>query len=196
MKLLGKNSMSTALSCILFLLFLFFAFHLIYELFGYGISYYNLKTNSKILYDTFYVGNTIDWGGKIATGSNYFRFKYPFSDQQMVTGVFSLNMFLNYLLQFSFYTLFFFSAFKIFNGMSQEILFNQSVIEWLKRFSILNILFVPLSVLNWLYNFKSDLNMDILLIVFIHLLLGIMVYFIVAFFKKGFELQSENDLTI
>lgn len=196
MKLLGKNSISTMIGWILFLLFLFFAFHLIYELFGYGISYYNLKTDNKILYDTFYVGNTIDWGGQMATGNTYFRFKYPFSDQQMVTGVFSLNMFLNYLLQFSFYTLFFFSAFKIFNGMSQEILFNQSIIKWLKRFSILNIIFVPLSILNWLYNFKSDLNMDILLITFIYLLLGIMVYFIVEFFKKGSELQNQADLTI
>lgn len=196
MKIIGKNSMSTFISWIFFILFLFFAFHFIYELFGYGISYYNLKTDNKILYDTFYVGNTIDWGGTVATGNTYFRFKYPFSDQQMVTGVFSLRMLLNYLLQFSFYTLFFFSAFKIFNGMSQEILFNQKVIQWLKKFSVLNIIFVPLSVLNWLYNFKSEFNMDIALLIFIHLLLGIMVYFIVAFFRKGLELQHQADLTI
>lgn len=188
--------MSTAICWILFLLFLFFAFHLIYELLGYGISYYNLKTNNKILFDTFYVGNTIDWGGTVAKGNTYFRFKYPFSDQQMVTGIFSLKMFLNHLLQGSFYTLFFFSAFKIFNGMSQKTLFNQEVIKWLKRFSILNIIFVPLSILNWLYNFESNFSMDILLIIFIHFLLGIMVYFIVEFFKKGFELQNQADLTI
>ncbi|WP_312899925.1 DUF2975 domain-containing protein [Chryseobacterium taichungense] len=196
MKLLGNNSISATISWILFFLFLLFAFHFIYEMFGYGISYYNLKTGNKILYNTFYVGNTIDWGNTTATGNTYFRFKYPFSDQQMVTGVFSLEMFLNQLLQFSFYTLFFFSAFKIFNGMSQEILFNQNVIQWLKRFSLLNIIFVPLSVLNWLYNFKSHFSLDILLIIFIHFLLGIMVYFIVEFFKKGMDLQHQADLTI
>jgi len=196
MKIIGKNSMSTAICYILFLLFLFFAFHLIYELFGYGISYYNLKTNNKILFDTFYVGNTIDWGGTVGTGNIYFRFKYPFLDQQMVTGIFSLKMFLNHLLQGFFYTLFFFSAFKIFNGMSQKILFNQEVIKWLKRFSILNIIFVPLSILNWFYNFESNFNLDILLIIFIHFLLGIMVYFIIEFFKRGFELQNQADLTI
>lgn len=196
MKLLGQKSVSTVISYLLFFLFVFLAFHLMYELFGYGLSYYNLKTGSHIFSKTFYVGDSIVWGGKITKGHYFFRFKYPFSDTQMVTGIFNLKMFLNNLFQITFGTLFFFSLYKIFNGMSKEVLFNPQVIKWLRKFSLLNMIYVPLSILNWIFNFTPDLNLNILLTSFTFLLLGTIVYFIVEFFKKGMELQHQADLTI
>ncbi|MBK1898145.1 DUF2975 domain-containing protein [Chryseobacterium paridis] len=197
MKLLGKKSISTAISYVLFFLFIFFAFHFIYELFGYGISYYNLKTGSHIFSETFYAGDTISWGESIPGKDHlFFRFKYPFTDTQMLTGLFNFKMFLNNLLQITFVTLFFFSTYKIFNGMSKNVLFNPEVIKWLKRFSLLNIIYVPLLILNWVYNFTPQLNLSILLTSFTFLFLGTMVYFIVEFFKKGLELQQQADLTI
>ncbi|NML72182.1 hypothetical protein HHL23_20670 [Chryseobacterium sp. RP-3-3] len=53
MKLLGKNSISTAISWIFFLLFILTAFLFAYVLFGYAASYYNLKTGSHVLDEIF-----------------------------------------------------------------------------------------------------------------------------------------------
>ncbi|MEY8761210.1 DUF2975 domain-containing protein [Chryseobacterium tongliaoense] len=196
MKLFGQKSLSTAISWLLLLLFVIIAFHTVYQLVGFTVCYYNLKTGSHLFPETFYVGDSIEWGGKIVQEKLYFRFKYPFSDQQMLTGIFSLNTFLNHLFQNVFFCLFFFFAYKIFNGMSKEILFNRDVIKWLRKFSWTNILYMPVYIIICLFVFNLGLDGMMLTTCLFLLFLGIMVYFIMEFFKKGLELQNQADLTI
>ncbi|WP_394354164.1 DUF2975 domain-containing protein [Chryseobacterium antibioticum] len=100
--------------------------------------------------------------------------------------------------------LFFFSVYKIFNGLTKDILFNPIVIKCLRRFSWLSFIYATISICNWYYNpistyFHVDnyiRDYEILLTAFIILIFGVIVLFIVEFFKKGVELQNQTDLTI
>ena len=47
MKIIGKNSFAKYLSYLFLILFIFIAFHVIYEFIGFAITYINLKTNNN-----------------------------------------------------------------------------------------------------------------------------------------------------
>lgn len=196
MKLLGPKSISTGLSYLFLLLFILFALHTIFELFAFGIAYYNWTNSAHLFSDFIYVGNTIDYASPQHGDYTYFRFKYPFTDQQMLTGIFSKNNFIFHTFQNIFFTLFFAFAYKIFKKLSNEKIFTEFVIKDLKKFAIINLLYAPLYFLIWIFIFKANLETTMLLTSFAFLFLGIIMYFITALFKKGYQLQSENDLTI
>ncbi|NML68358.1 DUF2975 domain-containing protein [Chryseobacterium sp. RP-3-3] len=209
MKLLGKNSISTAISWIFFLLSVLTAFVFAYILLGYAVCYYNHETGGHFLQDIFQTGLVSDKSNDLVDGKPehffpVFSIREPWGKIHTVLhGVLVFNVFLHYLIQFTFYILFLFSMYKIFNGMSKDILFNPEVLKWLRRFSWLSFIYVPISIGNWYYNPKPtysnfDYTRDtgILLTSFIVLMFGIIVLFIVEFFKKGLELQNQTDLTI
>jgi hypothetical protein len=80
--------------------------------------------------------------------------------------------------------------------MSSEITFNQEVITWLKRFALLNVLAVPLLLLLGFWQFQDEAYARNDSYIVLHLVLGIVVYFMLAYFKEGYELQSQTELTI
>lgn len=196
MKLLGPKSISTGLSYLFLLLFILFAAHSIFELFAFGIAYYNWTNATNLFSDFIYVGKTIDYASPQYGDYTYFRFKYPWTDQQMLTGIFSQKSFVFHTFQSIFFSLFFAFAYKIFKKLSNEKIFTENVIKDLKKFAVINLLYAPLYFLIWMFVFRANIENSMLLTSFAFLFLGIIMYFITALFKKGFELQSENDLTI
>lgn len=190
MKLFGKKSASTIISWFLLIVFIYFAFTLVFEILGFTVSLYNIKTKSKLFIDTFKI-----WEDSINPGKYYFRFYYPFINRQFSTGAFNVSNFIQHLSSIGFLTLFFFFGHKIFRSMSHERLFNADVIKWLKLFSVLNIFYSLFFIIFLSIIFKTFL-VEAFISSFAFFSLGIMVFFIVAFFKKGFELQAESDLTI
>lgn len=48
----------------------------------------------------------------------------------------------------------------------------------------------------WIYLFNASLDGSMMITCLIFFFLGITMYFASAFFKRGYQLQSENDLTI
>ena len=82
------------------------------------------------------------------------------------------------------------------DSLSKDYIFNLKTINLFKKLAWLSILFVPIQIINWFYNLNLKMSADLLYTNFIFLSLGIIIFFIIAFFKKGYELQSENDLTI
>lgn len=196
MKLLGSKSVSTGLTYLFLLLSILFITHSLYELFAFGIAYYNWTNSTNLLSDFIYVGKTIDYASPQHGDYIYFRFKYPFGDQQMLTGIFSKNSFIFHTFQNIFFCLFFTFAHKVFKKLSRENIFTESVIKDLKKFAIINLLYAPLYFLIWIFVFRASIETAMLLTSFAFLFLGIIMYFITALFKKGYQLQSENDLTI
>ncbi|MFY1048280.1 DUF2975 domain-containing protein [Chryseobacterium sp. GP-SGM7] len=95
-----------------------------------------------------------------------------------------------------FFCLFFFYLYKIFNHLTNHNLFTEKIIHYLKIFSIINILYAPLYFFIWVYLFNASLDSSMIITCLIFFFLGITMYFTSAFFKKGYQLQSENDLTI
>ncbi|KFC36703.1 DUF2975 domain-containing protein [Elizabethkingia anophelis] len=198
MKIIGKNSLAKYLSYAFLVLFLFIAFHGIYEFIGFVITYINLKTNNNFLSETFYVGYSIDWGEKIITNPDhlFFRFKYPFSDQQMLTGNYTLGTFFNHAIVGIFWSIFLFYGYKISKALSKEDIFSKEIIRFLKTLYISIFVFVPLYIINWVIISKIPFSGSLFFSSFTYIFIAIIAAFNTEFFKKGYKLQSENDLTI
>ncbi len=200
MKLIGKNSVSKYFSYFFLILFLFIAFHFIYEIIGFSVLYYKYKTGSNILSEYFLLGNDVGWAKNEYTNpiKDVLKFKiyYPFTEQNLLTGIYIKNFIINSLIGSGFFTLFSFICYKITNSLSKDYIFNLKTINLFKKLAWLSILFVPIQIINWFYNLNLKMSADLLYTNFIFLSLGIIIFFIIAFFKKGYELQSENDLTI
>lgn len=200
MKLIGKNSVSKYFSYFFLVLFLFITFHFIYEIIGFSVLYYKYKTGSNILPDYFLLGNDVGWAKNEYTNpiKDVLKFKiyYPFTEQNLLTGIYNKSFIINSLISSSFFTVFSFVCYKITDALSKDYIFNLKTINWFKKLAWLSILFVPIQIINWFYNLNLKMSADLLYTNFIFLSLGIIIFFIIAFFKKGYELQSENDLTI
>jgi len=200
MKLIGKNSVSKYFSYFFLVLFLFIAFHFIYEIIGFSVLYYKYKTGSNILSDYFLLGNDVGWAKNEYTNpiKDVLKFKiyYPFTEQNLLTGIYTKSFIINSLINSSFFTVFSFVCYKITNALSKDYIFNLKTINWFKKLAWLSILFVPIQIINWFFNLNLKMSASLLYSSFIFLSLGIILFFIIAFFKKGYELQSENDLTI
>ena len=200
MKLIGKNSVSKYFSYFFLVLFLFIAFHFIYEIIGFSVLYYKYKTGSNILPDYFLLGNDVGWAKNEYTNpiKDVLKFKiyYPFTEQNLLTGIYIKSFIINSLISSSFFTIFSFVCYKITDALSKDYIFNLKTINWFKKMAWLSILFVPIQIINWFFNLNLKMSASLLYSSFIFLSLGIILFFIIAFFKKGYELQSENDLTI
>ena len=200
MKLIGKNSVSKYFSYFFLVLFLFIAFHFIYEIIGFSVLYYKYKTGSNILPDYFLLGNDVGWAKNEYTNpiKDVLKFKiyYPFTEQNLLTGIYNKSFIINSLISSSYFTVFSFVCYKITEALGKDYIFNLKTINWFKKLAWLSIIFVPIQIINWFYNLNLKFSADIFYISFIFLSLGIAIFFIIAFFKKGYELQSENDLTI
>jgi len=200
MKLIGKNSVSKYFSYFFLVLFLFIAFHFIYEIIGFSVLYNKYKTGSNILSDYFLLGNDVGWAKNEYTNpiKDVLKFKiyYPFTEQNLLTGIYTKSFIINSLISSSFFTVFSFVCYKITDALSKDYIFNLKTINWFKKLAWLSILFVPIQIINWFFNLNLKMSASLLYSSFIFLSLGIILFFIIAFFKKGYELQSENDLTI
>lgn len=200
MKLIGKNSVSKYFSYFFLVLFLFIVFHFIYEIIGFSVLYYKYKTGSNILSEYFLLGNDVGWAKNEYTNpiKDVLKFKiyYPFTEQNLLTGIYTKSFIINSLISSSFFTVFSFVCYKITDALSKDYIFNLKTINWFKKLAWLSILFVPIQIINWFFNLNLKMSASLLYISFIFLSLGIILFFIIAFFKKGYELQSENDLTI
>ena len=200
MKLIGKNSVSKYFSYFFLVLFLFIAFHFIYEIIGFSVLYYKYKTGSNILSEYFLLGNDVGWAKNEYTNpiKDVLKFKiyYPFTEQNLLTGIYNKSFIINSLISSSFFTIFSFVCYKITDALSKDYIFNLKTINWFKKLAWLSILFVPIQIINWFFNLNLKMSASLLYSSFIFLSLGIILFFIIAFFKKGYELQSENDLTI
>jgi hypothetical protein len=198
MKIIGKNSISQYISYLLFVLFIILTAIFIYEQIGYATSYYNFKTNSLMLSDFYTIGNDVGWAKNHYTAKlddlMKFKFYVPFTTQNLITGIFSLTTYISNTLRGIFMIAFFYSSYNIFKEISNEKVFNLKAILWLKRFGLLNILYTVAMIVISIFRVNDFGITAFSAIPF--LFFGVLILFIVEFFKKGYNLQSENDLTI
>ncbi|RXM40557.1 hypothetical protein BOQ62_05350 [Chryseobacterium sp. CH21] len=194
MKLIGEKSISTVLNKILLVGSIAQLLYLGYIILGFIIVSINIHQGTHYFSETFKTGNFNNELTKTAADSSDFQFNMPLSDS-VIKGNYTLYTFISIIFFIGFYSLFTFYLFRIFKGMSSEIIFNTKVIQDLKLFAMLNIIFIPVYCTILYFMDQSIYSIDPMLIL-LHLTLGIIILFIIEFFKKGYELQSENDLTI
>lgn len=199
MKLIGKKSISFYISYLFLAISVLFIFHFVYQSIGHLLLYYNHESGKSLFSDTFVLARDVGWTKNKWTEpmNNLLKFKmnYPFTDQQMVTGVYGdIHQIVNNLFGYIFGGAFFYFSFKSFKEMGRDKVFNMNAIKWLKKFAYLNLAYAIIAIFQTLIFYKMNGLSFILICAFTFL--GIIVLFIVQFFKKGYELQSESDLTI
>jgi hypothetical protein len=199
MKLIGKNSVSKYLSYFFYFLFITFTLIGLYEIFGFSVILYNEKTGSHFFSQTFYISQDVGWSNNFYTEKlknlMKFRINIPFTETQLYTGIYNSHSAFNIFSTFFYLSFFTFCLYKILKELTKEIIFSKEVILWLKRLAYLNLLYIPLHLFKNLI-FKDFAFGDAIYTSFYMLIIGCSILFVIAFFKKGYELQSENDLTI
>ena len=199
MKLIGQNSLSKYLSYFFYFLFIIFTLIGLYEIFGFSVIFYNEKTENHFLSQTFYISQDVGWSNNFYTeklkGLMKFRMNFPFTENQLYTGIYNTHSVFNSLSTFFYLSFFTYSLYKILKELTNEIIFSKEVILWLKRLAYLNLLYIPLHIFKN-FIFKDFAFGDTIYTSFYMLIIGCSILFVIAFFKKGYELQSENDLTI
>ena len=162
MKLIGKNSVSKYFSYFFLVLFLFIAFHFIYEIIGFSVLYYKYKTGSNILSEYFLLGNDVGWAKNEYTNpiKDVLKFKiyYPFTEQNLLTGTYTKSFIINSLISSSFFTIFSFVCYKITEALGKDYIFNLKTINWFKKLAWLSIIFVPIQIINWFFNLNFPCN--------------------------------------
>ena len=198
MKIIGTNSLAKYLSYFAFFIFAVCALNLVYELIGHAVLYYKRETGSKIFSNTFILSNDVGWTRNKWTipmdGLLKFKINYPFTNVQAVTGIYGSSQIIYNSVAFLFLSLFFFLTYKTLKEMSSDKIFNPKAIKWFKIFGYFNVFMAVIFTLNTLL--FNSLDSSILFQIFFSAFLGIMILFVVEFFKKGYQLQTENDLTI
>ena len=192
MKLIGQNSISKYLGYLLYIISLVFIFHLFYFSLGYLICYINFSNEMKLFPETFYITKKQYSEGLF----NTFTINYPFTKTSFFSAVFTDRTFLGVFIGFTYFTLFFFSSFKIMKYLSSEKIFTNSIYKWLKIFGINNTIFLISFITLWYFRWKLVNFPELLFISTLLIFINISVLYFMAFIKKGYELQSENDLTI
>ncbi|HAY3538729.1 hypothetical protein CMU09_03125 [Elizabethkingia anophelis] len=92
--------------------------------------------------------------------------------------------------------MFLFYGYKISKALSKEDIFSKEIIRFLKTLYISIFVFVPLYIINWVIISKIPFSGSLFFSSFTYIFIAIIAAFTTEFFKKGYKLQSENDLTI
>ena len=121
---------------------------------------------------------------KIPLTESSIKGNYQFSDILTISIILIFGVLLFYILS------------NIFKALKEVVIFNEDIIRNLKFFTILNLIIGP--ILYFLIHYPimnktdfRDIHNLILLVIF-----GVISLFLTNIFKKGYTVQSENDLTI
>ena len=124
-----------------------------------------------------------------------YKMDIPFTET-FIHGDYQFNVILTISIIFFFSVCFFFIISNIFKALKEESIFNKKAIFNLQMFTVLNLIIGP--ILYVLIHFpimnKTDFR-DIHNLI-LHLIFGLVAFFVATIFKNGYRLQNENDLTI
>ena len=94
-----------------------------------------------------------------------------------------------------FYGVFLWLLSGVFNTFRKQKLFTEPGVKSLSRFYLLNLI-VPGVAVILVFMFYNEMLGDILMLTFLHVIMGIFAWFMAAIFRQGLLLQEEQDLTL
>lgn len=142
-----------------------------------------------------YSATSLLTGWKLITNGAYFNVLSPFTDKPILIGENNLPYIIfDFLLVLILYFIFFWLLGNVFKVFTEPRLFSNRNIRQLKYFYLANI-FVPTPAVLLAYIF-STIDRDIIILVILHFIIGIFTYFLAEIFKRGVNLQNEQDLYI
>ena len=124
-----------------------------------------------------------------------FTIAIPLSES-VIKGDYRNNVIVTICLTLGYYVIFLFVVSQIFKTFKAKVLFTERTLKQLRYFALLNLAIGP--SLYFLIHFiiMNHTNFRDLPNLLLSLFLGICTLFIIEVFKNGFNIQSENDLTI
>jgi hypothetical protein len=129
------------------------------------------------------------------TDNGRFEIYYPFTKTIFLLGDYSGSYLTMMILVISFYGVFLWLLSNVFNAFRQLKLFTPKGVMRLSRFYITN-LTVPVICLIAAMLFYREAVSDVMMLTFLHLIIGIFAFFMAAIFRQGLVLQEEQDLTL
>ncbi|WP_418511677.1 DUF2975 domain-containing protein [Corallibacter sp.] len=120
---------------------------------------------------------------------------YPFTEASfLILDSNTTYLIFSFLIPVLGYGLFFWLLSNVFKVFYQDKLFTAENIVHLRRFYLVNI-FLP-TVLTIFTSFFMPIEHEMFLLIILHLVLGVFVFFMSEIFNQGLHLQNEQDLYI
>lgn len=127
--------------------------------------------------------------------NDQFQIAIPLFDELYIKGFYETTIITTITLAMLFFAVFFYLLSNILKTFKAQKLFTHKAIKQLNYFAFLNLIVAPALyfIIHVIMNKSGFSDLHNLLL---SLLLGVFVLFIGAVFKKGYQVQNENDLTI
>ncbi|WP_424277253.1 DUF2975 domain-containing protein [Eudoraea sp.] len=111
-----------------------------------------------------------------------------------IKGFYKTKIFFSICSTLIFYAWYIYILSLIFKSFKADNIFTDLTVKYLKYFTIINLVIFPIGYLATrpLSN-GEGVNVPYIML---HLIIGILSLFLMAVFNKGYNVQSENDLTI
>lgn len=120
---------------------------------------------------------------------------YPFTEKSfLILDNNTSYLVFSFLIPVFAYGLFFLLLSNVFRVFCQQKLFTKENVVHLRRFYLVNI-FLP-TLLTVFTSLFIQIDRELLLIIILHLVLGVFVFFMSEIFNQGLTLQNEQDLYI
>ena len=113
-----------------------------------------------------------------------------------LTGYYKANVIITVVILLCFSSIFFFLLSNILKALKEKGIFNKKAIINLKLFTILNLIIGPSLYLLIHFPIMQKTNFGDIHNLILHLIVSMISFFVLYIFKKGYSVQSENDLTI
>ena len=125
----------------------------------------------------------------------FLHINYPFTQNPLmnIDDNWSYILF-SFLLPLTLYAVFFYLASKVFLVFLQGKLFTERNVKILRQFYFVN-LFIPLPLV-LISSLFVEVEFIVWLLVLVHFVLGIFIFFLSEIFMQGVKLQNEQDLII
>lgn len=137
----------------------------------------------------------VSWAPMKVESNGSFEIFYPFTSAPFLLGDYNARYLTMMIFVISFYALFLWLLSGVFNTFRQQKLFTPKSVLRLSRFYVTNLLVPVLSLIAAFFFYKEGVS-DIMVITFLHLVIGVFAFFMAAIFRQGLVLQEEQDLTL
>jgi Protein of unknown function (DUF2975) len=131
---------------------------------------------------------------RLKDGGKHFVINFPFSDAGFLAGDNYTRYKFEMVAAIGLYGVFLWMLANLFDTFRQAKLFTPKSVKRLTWFYIANFIIPPLFLI--LHIAVQDELSVLIIITFLHAVLGIFAYFMSVIFKQGLKLQSEQDLFI
>lgn len=135
------------------------------------------------------------WSLNIKEDGKYFQIYFPLTKKGILNGDYNLPYILfEFLIPMALYGLFFLLLSNVFKVFYQPRLFSENGVKQLKRFYLGNFIIPGIVVL--IVSFIDEPEIDGIMVIGLHAIIGVFAYYLAAIFKQGLALQHEKDLFI